>query len=127
MQRLKGKVSALKLTIDSTEPLEDALRVVGALYNVTLDVASSGGNSNGSARNTGSNGASRPARAAGTRARRRPASRTRRSQARPSTRANRKVSPAVVRSWARENGYAVADRGRVSAEVLNAYYDSQAV
>ncbi|WP_270889025.1 Lsr2 family DNA-binding protein [Pedococcus sp. 5OH_020] len=28
----------MKVTIDSTEPLSDALRVIGALYEVTLDV-----------------------------------------------------------------------------------------
>lgn len=28
---------------------------------------------------------------------------------------------AAVRSWARENGYSVSDRGRVSSEVLTAY------
>jgi hypothetical protein len=37
------------------------------------------------------------------------------------TRAAAKADLADVRSWARENGYAVSDRGRVSAEVMNAY------
>ncbi|WP_432563166.1 histone-like nucleoid-structuring protein Lsr2 [Kineococcus sp. SYSU DK003] len=29
-----------------------------------------------------------------------------------------------VRTWARENGYTVSDRGRISAEVLQAYDDA---
>ena len=28
---------------------------------------------------------------------------------------------ASIRTWARENGYAVSDRGRISAEVMDAY------
>jgi len=32
-----------------------------------------------------------------------------------------KTDLAEVRSWARKNGYQVSDRGRVSAEVMNAY------
>lgn len=31
------------------------------------------------------------------------------------------ASPAEIRAWARENGYEVPDRGRVSAEVREAY------
>ena len=30
-------------------------------------------------------------------------------------------SPAQVRAWAREQGYAVSDRGRVSREILDAF------
>jgi len=29
-----------------------------------------------------------------------------------------------VRTWARENGYTVSDRGRISAEILQAYDDA---
>jgi hypothetical protein len=39
------------------------------------------------------------------------------SQPRP----ERRTDLALVRSWARENGYTVADRGRVAAVVLAAY------
>jgi hypothetical protein len=31
------------------------------------------------------------------------------------------VDTAAIRSWARENGYAVNDRGRVAAEIVDAY------
>ena len=36
-------------------------------------------------------------------------------------RAAAKADLGDVRSWARENGYQVSDRGRVSAEVMSAY------
>jgi len=29
-----------------------------------------------------------------------------------------------VRTWARENGYTVSERGRISADVLKAYSDA---
>ena len=35
--------------------------------------------------------------------------------------ASGKADLAAVRSWARENGFQVSDRGRVSGEVLSAY------
>ncbi|WP_345713807.1 Lsr2 family DNA-binding protein, partial [Kineococcus glutinatus] len=31
----------------------------------------------------------------------------------------------AVRAWARENGYTVSDRGRISAEIVKAYEDAQ--
>ena len=125
-------MSALKLTIDSTETLEDTLRVVGALYNVTLEARANGATGNRSAKNTGTSSSSRPARATGARARRRPgnsapSNRARGRKARAGARATAPVNAAAVRSWARENGYNVADRGRVPAEVLTAYQDSQKV
>ena len=40
---------------------------------------------------------------------------------RRSARGGNGPSPAEIRSWARENGYDVPDRGRVSAEVREAY------
>jgi hypothetical protein len=83
---LKGS-TGLKLTIDSAEALEDTVRVVGALYNVTLEVSP--------------------------------------SAAPVTTGASGQVSTAAVRSWARDNGYAVADRGRVPAEVVTAYRNAQ--
>ena len=32
----------------------------------------------------------------------------------------------AVRAWARENGYTVSDRGRISAEIVKAYEDAHA-
>lgn len=36
-------------------------------------------------------------------------------------RARRRVSPAAVRQWARDNGYQVGQRGRLSQEIVDAY------
>lgn len=44
--------------------------------------------------------------------------RTRRTSIRNSVPASH---PSTVREWARQNGYAVADRGRVPADVVTAY------
>jgi Lsr2 len=117
----------LKLTIDSAEALEDTLRVVGALYNVTLEASPSAGDSTRVGQDTGKRTSTqaRPTRASGARARRRPSKRARSGPARAATGAGGQVSTAAVRSWARENGYAVADRGRVPAEVVTAYRNAQ--
>ncbi len=89
------------MTIDSSEPLEDALRVLSAVYQVTLTVGSSAEPRRGAtvARKPRGN------------ARRRKRGRT---QVEP-------VSNAELRSWAREQGYTVADRGRLPREVVQAY------
>jgi hypothetical protein len=44
----------------------------------------------------------------------------RRSATRPAATASN-VDSAAVRTWARDNGYAVNDRGRVAAEIVEAY------
>jgi len=44
----------------------------------------------------------------------------RRSAAKPVPAAS-SLDPAAVRSWARDNGYAVNDRGRVAADIVEAY------
>jgi hypothetical protein len=137
----------LKLTIDSAEALEDTLRVVGALYNVTLEVSPNGTSSNGSSRGTSrdASGSARPARGTRGSAPRRSAkgrvtkqatdrparsSKARSKKAagprkRARSGADGQVSIATVRSWARENGYTVADRGRVPTEVVTAYRNAQ--
>jgi hypothetical protein len=116
----------VKLTIDSTEALEDTLRVVGALSNVTLEVSAGAGDGSRSAQApTSTSSSSRPARASGARARRRPGRKARNAQTRATTKASGQLSTAAVRSWARENGYTVADRGRVPAEVVAAYRNAQ--
>jgi hypothetical protein len=114
----------LKLTIDSTEALEDTLRVVGALYNVTLEVsanpagdtrASTKTSSAASVASTAPSRAPRKARTA--QKRKRPATR----RARSAANGRGQMDTAKVRAWARENGYEIADRGRVPATVLTAY------
>jgi hypothetical protein len=49
-----------------------------------------------------------------------PAGSRRRSAARSAPGA-RALDIAVVRSWARDNGYAINGRGRIAAEILDAY------
>jgi len=117
----------LKLTIDSAEALEDTLRVVGALYNVTLEVSPGAGDNTrvGPSSGNGTSTPARSARASGARARRRSGGRARSRPARATKGENKQVSTAAVRSWARENGYAVADRGRVPVEVVTAYRNAQ--
>jgi hypothetical protein len=114
----------LKVTIDSTEPLTDTLRVVGALYNVTLEVAGDAGSVTSS-----SDTAGRSSTAAATRSRtgraRAPRKQTTGKRTRSGARRAGEASTSAVRAWARENGYAIADRGRVPADVVAAYRKSQ--
>lgn len=98
-----SKVIRMQVTIDSTEPLDRVLPVISALYGVSLTVAPD---------------------AAGTTAA--PAQGRRSRTARPQPRAARRnkrtdVSASAVREWARSNGHQVSDRGRVAAEILDAY------
>jgi hypothetical protein len=123
----------LKLTLDSSEPLEHAMRVLGALYGVTLVLS------------TDEEDASKPARENGTK----PASSKSTARRKPSAaKEGRPVAPAAdadavqskqetaprsagspsnaeVRSWARQNGFTVSDRGRVPASVVTAYRNAQ--
>jgi len=122
----------LKLTIDSAESLEDTLRVVGALYNVTLEVSPNGTAGQGSSRGTRreTSASARPTRGArgsgpGRSAKGGAGKKATGRRARTRSGVDGQVSIATVRSWARENGYTVADRGRVPSEVVTAYRDAQ--
>ncbi len=104
----------MKITIDSTEPLEDALRVLGALYAVTLiqvEPATSPASAAGS--RTGRSGASPRGRSA-TQAPPRPAAAPSTSRRRPHTAAPKTSD---VRAWALANGHPVSDRGPLPASV----------
>ncbi len=118
----------MKLTIDSTEALEDTLRLVGALYNVTLEVAANPAGDTGSSTNSSTSTSSAAPRASTATSRAPRTARTTRKRKRPATGRARsaasgrgQVDTATVRAWARENGYETADRGRVPAAVLTAY------
>lgn len=114
MHATDSEGEALRISIDSTEPLEDVLRVVGAMYGVTVTVApagaatvKSGSTSRGtlrSQRSSGSRGVSHQ-----------------RARKRATRNGSAPVSQAQVRSWARENGHTVSDRGRLPADVVAAY------
>ncbi len=95
----------MQVTIDSSEPIDRVLPVINALYGVSLSVPEP----------------------AGTTQTARPAARRSRSS-KPATRAaterrNKRVvaTPGAVREWARSNGHEVSSRGRISAELLEAY------
>ena len=121
-QRGHRKGTFVQITIDSKEPLADALRVVGALYGVTLVVADNETSDKEPTRQptatprkrtAARKNAAKRARAAGARSRRSPKSRAVEAAEAPSN--------AEVRSWARANGFAVSDRGRVPTSVMTAF------
>jgi hypothetical protein len=93
----------MQVTIDSNEPLERVLRVVGALYDVELTV--------GSGDQAAAPTAKRAARSHNGR-------RTQRTGRR------RGVDTAEVRRWAREHGHQVSDRGRIPNAVIEAFQAS---
>jgi nucleoid-associated protein Lsr2 len=112
----------VKVTIDSSEPLDDAIRVLGALYDVTLVVSPSVADPS---REAQERVAVRVVRA-GARPPRRGAAKERavRTPKGRGGRARKNAAPvetAELRSWARDNGYAVSDRGRVATSVVQAY------
>jgi len=103
----------MQLTIDSTEPIEQVLLVVGSLYGVQLSVAP------GPSRVPASKKAGKSPTTVLAR---------KRQPAKKSTRAARTSAtdrPAAVREWARANGHAVADRGRVPRAVVAAFQKSR--
>lgn len=109
----------MKITIDSSEPLEDALRVLGAMYRVDLVVtAAQAAEADGDAFVAAS---SAGVTSAAPRKKRRSSGRTRGS----GRKAAGPVSNAELRSWAKQHGYAVADRGRVPRAVVDAYRAAQ--
>ena len=105
----------VKISIDSNEPLEGVLRVVGAAYDVTLTVVPAEPTNDETAKSVRPRGLS-PRPSQGDRAARNV------STGRAGSSKDRaKVSNAELRSWARENGHTVSDRGRVPAAVVAAY------
>ncbi len=104
---------SLKISIDSAEQLEDVLRVIGALYEVTLTIATVSEAGQAAP-------ASRVDSSAGTRAGRAETSTGKTGRGQPKKRIGN-VSTAELRSWAQENGHAVSDRGPIPAAVSAAY------
>ncbi|MGV1030585.1 MAG: Lsr2 family DNA-binding protein [Dermatophilaceae bacterium] len=115
----------MKVTFDSSEPLADAIRVIGALYNVTLthldaldDAQQPGVPVSPSA--TRSNG--KPAASKRKQSQRPPALKPVRAQATLTRRSAAKAAdPGEIRAWAKANGHAVNDRGPLSGTVRAAY------
>lgn len=108
----------MKVTIDSTEPLGDALRVIGALYKVSLTIADDAGAVIPQAADANALSSSRRTSSARSR---------RRGQNTRAGRENRKVesvSVAEIRRWALENGHRVSVRGTLPASIKAAYADA---
>jgi hypothetical protein len=112
----------VKVTIDSSEPLDDAIRVLGALYDVTLVVSPSVADPSREAQERVAarvvRAGARPPRRAAAKER---AVRTPKGRGGRARKNGAPVETAELRSWARDNGYAVSDRGRVAASVVQAY------
>ena len=92
----------MQITIDSTEPLERVLPLINALYGVTLSLPEV---------------AAAPAPKAA--ARRGSAAGSPKRSSRRNKRAE--VTASAVREWARANGHQVSGRGRLPAELVEAY------
>jgi hypothetical protein len=110
--------NAVRLTVDSNEPLEDAIRVVGSLYGVTLVVSDDGREVGRPTRRSTADELSasdRPRRRA------RVSKANSRKSAPAAAGADGAASNADIRSWARHRGLAVNGRGRVPASVMKAY------
>ncbi len=118
----------MKITIDSAEPLADALRVIGALYNVTLGEISEGarpGSSEDSANITtpSSKANGKPSRrVTASKPGRRAAARKPRQSATKTTAA----STSDIREWALANGHTVSSRGTLPAAIKAAYAEAHA-
>jgi hypothetical protein len=123
----------LKLTLDSSEPLEEAMRVVGALYGVALGVSANEADDRSSVDHgevasettknpVGRRRAAKSATGTGASARPRAVETTETGSLGPASSNN-----AAVRSWARQTGLTVSDRGRIPASVMAAYRDAHAV
>jgi hypothetical protein len=115
----------LKVTIDSNDPLPEALRVLGAMYNVTLVVDTTTSGPSGPVPPANGKRPSRPTPKKAARKVR--ASRVKREPARAArTSAANGQAPGApeLRSWARAQGYQVGNRGRVPATVLAAYREA---
>ncbi|MGB8381440.1 MAG: histone-like nucleoid-structuring protein Lsr2 [Dermatophilaceae bacterium] len=124
----------MKITIDSSEPLTDAIRVVGALYNVSLTQAneSTGVREDGGGLSV-TRGYARP--------NGKPATPTRRQAPRPpaqkpvrapvaATRrksAAKAADPGEIRAWAKANGHTVNDRGPLPGALRAAFAAAQSV
>jgi len=108
----------VQITIDSTEPLDKVLKVVGALYGVTLGEATEGLVDRGSPD-------AKPGAAKRDKKQRRVTSPSPKKTSRSTRSARRTIKtppdPASVRTWAKATGHPVRDRGRVPAAVTAAY------
>ena len=114
----------MQLTIDSNEPLERVLDVVGSLYGVRLAVSSEAPEAPvvaGSRSRRRAAPRARPARSRGT------AVPARSHRGRPAASTTSPPDSATLRRWGQANGYSVKDRGRIPASVVAAYHQRDRV
>ena len=114
----------MQLTIDSNEPLDRVLDVVGSLYGVRLVVSSDvpeAPTAAGSRVRRQVTPKARPARSRGT------AVSARSHRGRPAASTTSPPDSATLRRWGQANGYPVKDRGRVPAAVVAAYHQRDRV
>ena len=109
----------MQLTIDSNEPLERVLDVVGSLYGVRLAVSTETPAASAAAGSRAPRRTATGARRARSRASAVPA---RSHHGRPTATTTSPADSATVRRWAQANGHPVKDRGRVPASVVAAYH-----
>jgi Lsr2 len=115
----------VRITLDSSEPLEDAMRVLGAMYDVQL-VVSRDHEEPIENRSRTADTTTRARKASPRSKKRQSAARIATTSAGASTSRSMpskrgRPSNAEVRSWARENGLAVSERGRLAQSVMAAY------
>ncbi len=117
----------MKVTIDSSEALADTLRVIGAVYNVTLAQVHE---TTGAPKPEGSVSAAPPSPSSDRKQARQ--SRTQKPPQPPATRTRQRPAPkaaaapaADIRVWAKANGHSINDRGPLSATVRAAYAAAQ--
>jgi hypothetical protein len=120
--------TTLKVTIDSNDPLPEALRVLGAMYNVTLVVDSTTSKSSDAVLPTnGEKSSRRTAKKAARNRRASNGSTPKKGRAATAPAARRSPGNGTApepRSWARAQGYQVGKRGRMPAAVLAAYREA---
>ena len=108
----------MQLTIDSNEPLERVLDVVGSLYGVRLAVSTETPATPAAAGSRVPRRAAPKARSARSRSKAVPA---RSHHGRPTDTTTSSADSATVRRWAQANGHPIKDRGRIPASVVAAY------
>ena len=118
----------MKVTLDSNEPLADAMRVIGALYNVTLAQVAATDDTTTAGAGAGAGAAKdQPRRAATAKPSRRSRAKTAKVSS-PSrsgrSRRTEAVSSSDVRAWAVANGHAVSNRGTLPAAIRSAYAEA---
>lgn len=109
----------MQLTINSSEPLDQVLEVLGALYGVRLtrhepQVASA------------EEASPAPAEVLRPASRRRATTQTTPNRRARSTRTSDKVDVQAVRAWARQQGRTVSDRGRLPQSLIEEYRQAAA-